>query len=254
DTTFTFDGQFSGTGALTKLDVGTLLLTGDNSAYTAATTIAQGTLAVDGVLGSAVAIDAGARLEGSGRVGDAVNTGTIAPGRDGFGALTVGAYAGNGGVLDIETALGGDASETDRLVVTGGTSGSTAIAVTNRGGLGAQTVEGIKLVDVTGGVSDGIFTLRGDYLFEGDQAVVAGAYGYRLYQGGASTPDDGDWYLRSALLDGPNEPQGPLYQPGVPIYENYTQTLQTLNGLPTLQERVGNRRWAPSATGAGNGI
>lgn len=254
DTTFTFDGQFSGTGALTKLDAGTLLLTGDNGGYTAATTIAQGTLAVDGVLGGAVAVDAGARLDGSGRVGDVVNTGTIAPGRDGFGALTVGAYAGNGGVLDIETALGGDASETDRLVVTGGTSGSTAIAVTNRGGLGAQTVEGIKLVDVTGSASDGTFALRGDYLFEGDQAVIAGAYGYRLYQGGTSTPDDGDWYLRSTLLDGPNEPQGPLYQPGVPIYENYGQVLQTLTGLPTLQERVGNRSWGRAENGASNGI
>ena len=254
DTTFTFGGRLSGSGVLTKQGAGILRLTGDNSSYSAATTVAAGTLAVDGVLGGAVAIDTGARLAGNGRVGDVANAGAVAPGRDGFGTLTVGAYAGNGGVLEIETALGGDTSETDRLVVTGGTSGSTAIAVTNRGGLGARTVEGIKLVDVTGGASDGTFTLRGDYVFEGDQAVVAGAYGYRLYQGGVSTPSDGDWYLRSALLDGPEEPQSPLYQPGVPLYENYAQTLQTLNGLPTMQERVGNRRWAPSVSGVGSGI
>ena len=118
------------------------------------------------------------------------------------------------------------------------------MVVTNRGGLGAQTVEGIKIIDVTGGTSAGTFTLKGDYSFEGSPAVVAGAFGYRLYQGGVSTPADGDWYLRSALLDAPNEPQAPLYQPGVPLYENYVATLQTLNRLGTLQERVGNRQWS----------
>ena len=42
----------------------------------------------------------------------------------------------------------------------------------------------------------------------------------------------------------PNEPQGPLYQPGVPLYESYAATLQTLNRLATLQQRVGNRQWS----------
>ena len=125
-----------------------------------------------------------------------------------------------------------------------GTSGTTAINVVNRGGLGAQTIEGIKIVDVTGGSSAGTFTLNGDYVFEGSPAVIAGAFGYRLFQGGVATPGDGDWYLRSALLDPPNLPQGPLYQPGVPLYESYAQTLQTLNRLPTLQQRVGNRQWS----------
>ena len=74
--------------------------------------------------------------------------------------------------------------------------------------------------------------------------MIAGAYGYRLFQGGTSTPTDGDWYLRSALLNGGGEPQGPLYQPGVPLYESYASTLQTLNRLPTLQQRVGNRQWS----------
>lgn len=84
--------------------------------------------------------------------------------------------------------------------------------------------------------------------------MIAGAYGYRLYQGGISTPTDGDWYLRSALLDGAGQPQGPLYQPGVPLYENYGQTLQALNGIATMQERVGNRQWAQSPAGVAPGI
>lgn len=83
--------------------------------------------------------------------------------------------------------------------------------------------------------------------------MTAGAYAYRLYQGGVSTPTDGDWYLRSALLETGN-PSLPLYQPGVPVYEAYGANLQSLNTLPTLQQRVGNRNWAPGADPVGNGI
>ena len=256
DTMFTFNGLLSGAGALTKAGTGTLLVAGDNSGYTGATTVAAGTLAVTGTLGGAVTVTGGSRLEGTGRVGNLTNAGTVAPGRDGFGTLTVnGSYTGNNGTLDIEAVLGGDASQTDRLVVTNGTSGATVVHVTNRGGLGAQTTEGIKLIDVTGGTSAGTFALDGDYLFGGEQAVIAGAYGYRLYQGGTSTPTDGDWYLRSALLNPiTNQPNAPLYQPGVPVYEAYAATLQALNGLPTLQQRIGNRSWAAGANPEGGGI
>ena len=244
-TTFTLGGTLSGAGALTKAGGGTLLLTADNSSYSGATTVTAGTLAVNGAFGGTVAVDSGSRLEGTGSVGSVTNAGIVAPGRDGFGALTVnGSYTGAGGTLEIETALGGDGSQSDRLVVTNGTSGTTAINVLNRGGLGGQTVEGIKIIDVTGGTSAGMFTLSGDYNFEGSPAVIAGAFGYRLFQGGIATPADGDWYLRSALLDPQNEPQGPLYQPGVPLYESYVATLQTLNRLGTLQQRVGNRQWS----------
>ena len=110
------------------------------------------------------------------------------------------------------------------------------------------------------GASTGTFTLQGDYTFHGSQAVIGGAYAYRLYQNGVSTPADGDWYLRSSLTDPqptpqPGEPQpeptpqptpapSPLYQPGAPLYEGYGQTLQALNQITTLQQRVGNRQWA----------
>ncbi|WP_447930163.1 autotransporter-associated beta strand repeat-containing protein [Sphingopyxis fribergensis] len=250
DTVFTYNGLFSGTGGLTKNGAGTLLVTADNGGFGGSTTVAGGTLAVQGSLGGAVSVGAAGRVEGAGRVGSLVNAGVVAPG-SGIGSLTVaGDYAGNGGVLEIEAALGGDASAADRLIVNGATSGNTQVTVINRGGLGDQTVEGIKIVDVAG-ASNGTFTLDGDYLFDGEQAVVVGAYGYRLYKNGVSTPQDGDWYLRSALLDGEN-PEGPLYQPGVPVYEAYVGALQSLNRLPTLQQRVGNRSWAASPiAGAG---
>ncbi|WP_447952423.1 autotransporter outer membrane beta-barrel domain-containing protein [Sphingopyxis chilensis] len=251
DTIFTYNGLFSGTGGLTKSGAGTLLVTADNSGFGGNTTVAGGTLAVQGSLGGAVTVGAAGRVEGAGRVGSLVNAGVVAPG-SGIGSLTVaGDYTGNGGLLEIEAVLGGDASAADRLVVNGATSGNTRVTVINRGGIGGQTVEGIKIVDVAG-ASNGSFTLEGDYLFEGEQAVVLGAYGYRLYKNGISTPQDGDWYLRSALLDPGENPEGPLYQPGVPVYEAYVGALQSLNRLPTLQQRVGNRSWAASPiAGAG---
>jgi fibronectin-binding autotransporter adhesin len=241
-TTFTYTGGLSGTGALTTAGTGTLLLTGDSSAYAGSTRVA-GTLSVNGSLCGDMNVTETGRLQGTGTVCTTVNAGAVAPGNS-IGTLTVaGDYTGIGGTLEIEAELGGDASPTDQLVVTGNTFGSTEVVVINTGGLGAQTVEGIKIVDV-GGTSAGTFTLDGDYTFDGSPTVIAGAYGYRLFQGGVATPTDGDWYLRSALLGGPGEPTGPLYQPGVPLYESYASTLQTLSDLPTLQERVGNRQWS----------
>lgn len=252
-TTFTFNGLLSGSGALSKTGAGTLLLTGNNSGFTGSTRV-EGILTVNGSLCGDVNVLAGGRLGGTGTVCTTVNAGTVAPGNS-IGTLTVaGSYTGVGGTLEIEAELGGDASPADRLVVTNGASGTTQVNVINTGGLGAQTNEGIKIVDVTGGTSAGIFTLDGDYDFRGSPAVIAGAYGYRLLQGGVSTPTDGDWYLRSTLLNAPGEPQVPLYQPGVPVYEAYDQTLLTLSDIGTLQQRIGNRQWAQTESGKPSGI
>ena len=48
-------------------------------------------------------------------------------------------------------------------------------------------------------------------------ALIGGAYAYRLYKGGVSTPSDGDWYLRSTytLPTSPADPR-PLYAPPFP--------------------------------------
>ncbi|MGO6848699.1 autotransporter outer membrane beta-barrel domain-containing protein, partial [Rhizobium ruizarguesonis] len=233
----TFGGVIGGTGGLTVTG-GSQTLSGVNT-YTGATTVTGGRLAINGSITSPVTTSGTGILGGIGTIfGDVTNAGTMAPGNS-IGTLTVaGNYTGSGGTLEIETVLGGDASPSDRLVVTGNTAGTTNVAVINLGGGGAQTVEGIKIIDV-GGISAGNFSLLGDYVFEGDQAVVGGAYAYRLYQGGVSTPADGDWYLRSTELDAAGVAIGPIYAPGVPVYEAYAGVLQSLNQFGTLRQRTG---------------
>lgn len=250
---------FTGAGALIKDGLGKVTLTGNSGAtYTGAGSVLAGTLAVNGVLGGTMEV-IGGRLQGIGTVGATINQpgGTIAPGNS-IGTLTInGNYVGNGGRLEIETVLGGDASPSDRLVITGSTAGTTLVTVLNQGGAGAQTIEGIKVVDV-GGASNGVFSLQGNTVFQGQQAVVAGAYAYTLQKNGISTPNDGDWYLRSAYM-APSSPTvtGPIYQPGAPIYEAYGQVLQSLNELQTLRQRVGERfdgRPDDAASAAGRAI
>ncbi|KAB2721109.1 autotransporter outer membrane beta-barrel domain-containing protein [Brucella intermedia] len=244
-------GVIGGTGSLTKAGSGVLTLSGDSSSFAGSISIAAGTLSVSGSLCGDVNVLAGGRLEGTGTVCDTNNAGVVAPGIGGIGTFTVnGTYTGNNGVLEIETVLGGDSSRSDRLVVTGDTAGNTTIKVANVGGGGAPTVEGLQIIDI-GGASNGAFTLAGDYLFQGEQAVVGGAYAYRLYKGGVSTPADGDWYLRSTYINPSDPAPRPLYAPGTPLYEAYAGVLQSFNQLGTLQQRLGNRVWRASATPQG---
>jgi len=243
---------FTGTSSFNKWGLGTLTLTGDSSAFTGDTEIQAGTLRVDGVLGGPTNVWVDARLAGTGQVGPTVNRGVIAPGHDdSFGTLTVaGNYTAAGGRLEIKTWLEGDGSPTDRLVVEGDTSGSTPVTVINLGGPGAQTQNGIQVVQVDG-ASSGQFTLaNGNYVIGGQPALVAGAYGYVLEQNQA----DGDWYLRSSLLAAHVAVKdAPLYQPGAPVYEAYARTLLSLSELSSLRQRVGNRQWDSSGI-EGDGV
>lgn len=253
--TYTYGGVISGDGGVAQNGTGTTVLTAAQT-YTGPTTVNLGTLAVDGSIASAVTVNAAGTLSGSGTIlGNVTNSGTVTPG-GGAGVLTIaGNYIGNGGAVRVNTALGNDASATGRLVVTGDTSGTGLIRVVNTGGTGALTAEGIKVIDVQG-ASNATFTLAGDYTFQGQQAVVAGPYAYRLYKNGVSNSTDGDWYLRSTVADTPSgsvlssttgAAAAPLLAPTVPLYEAYSSVLQRFNELGTLQQRVGNRTWSPNA-------
>ncbi|MEJ5027432.1 autotransporter outer membrane beta-barrel domain-containing protein [Brucella anthropi] len=215
---------------------------------------------------ASLSVDATSRwlLTNSSSVGSLTNDGTIAFGTNGsFKTLTASTLNVDGGTFAINTALGADASSSDLLVVTGDASGTGSLKVVNAGGPGAlTTADGIKVIEV-GGASDAQFTLIGDYSHDGQQAVVGGAYAYKLYHNGVTDPVDGNWYLRSELKDKPVDPGDPtdpmdpdepidvpLYQAGASVYDTYPQILLGLNGVTTLQQRVGNRSWA----GNGNRI
>lgn len=253
----TFGGVISGAGRVRQIGAGVTTLSADSSGFGGRSEVRGGALAVDGVLGGIVEVFDGGRLTGTGRVGAlaADAGGVVAPGH-GIGVLTVaGDYEGRGGILQIEAVLGGDHSAADRLVVRGSTLGSTLVEVANLGGGGAQTVEGILVVEVDG-ASEGLFALAsGDFRLGGENALAAGAYAYVLRQ----DVQGGDWKLRSGVnaVDGappraggqparfdPAQPQTVLYQPGVPVYEAYPQTLQALNGVGTMRQRIGARQWS----------
>ncbi|QNK00684.1 autotransporter outer membrane beta-barrel domain-containing protein [Dyella telluris] len=274
-----FTNAITGNGSVVQAGTGNTVFNTAQT-YTGGTTINAGTLSVNGSITSAVQVNAAGTLGGTGTIfGNVTNAGTVAPGNS-IGTLTVaGNYIGQGGTLAIQAVLGEDTSSTDRLVVTGNTSGNTNVKVTNIAGAGAPTVEGIRIINVQG-ASNGSFSLLGDYVYQGQQAVVAGAYAYRLYQGGVSTPTDGNWYLRSEStatttppvttppvttppvttppvttppVTTPTDPTtppvttppattnpAPLYAPTVPLYEAYAGVLQRLNQIGTLQQREGN--------------
>jgi outer membrane autotransporter protein len=245
--TVSFGGLISGTGGVSQIGTGTTVLTAANT-YSGATTVASGTLQAGAAnafsAASAFTVQASGTLDLAGRsqtVASLANAGVVSlNGQPGTTLTTTGDYTGNGGVLRLNTALGGDTSSTDLLRVQGNTAGNSLLKITNVGGSGAQTVNGIKVIDVAG-TSAGNFTLQGDYVIDGTPAVVGGAYAYTLEKNDLATQSDGDWYLRSRLRDVP--PATPLYQAGVPLYESYGQVLLGLNSLPSLRQRVGHRYW-----------
>lgn len=136
--------------------------------------------------------------------GDLSNSGTIQLAQTGSGAqagneLTVnGNYAGNGGKIHFNTVLGDDSSLTDHMTVQGDTSGTTLVSVTNAGGTGARTLNGIELIEVNGNSA-------GEFVQDG--RIAAGAYDYTLGRGtgGASNKN---WYLTNEATE-PTDPTDP---------------------------------------------
>lgn len=179
-----------------------------------------------------------------------------------FHTLTVeGDYHGDNGNIIMNSALGGDNSATDRLIIEGSTSGSTNVSVNNAGGTGAQTLNGIELISV-GGQSDGEFNQKG--------RIVAGAYDYSLARGQGS--NSANWYLTSTAspvdpitptdpLD-PATPIGPV-DPGTPTNPSapaqiirpeaavYGANLAAANTLfnMTLHDRLGETHYVDAFTG-----
>jgi autotransporter family porin len=190
-----FSPLMGGKLAVNHLTGGTTRLLAANS-YTGATTISAGTLQAgainafsansDHTVGTAGQLD----LAGYSQTLASLNNAGVVSFNGAPGAvLTVsGNYTGNDGLLNFNTALNDDTSVTDKLVVNGNTSGTTRVSVTNAGGSGAATLNGIELVQVNG-LSDGEFVQNG--------RIAAGAYDYYLARGVDTRAKN--WYLTSAV-------------------------------------------------------
>ncbi|WP_460125362.1 autotransporter family protein [Pseudomonas sp. S2_C03] len=136
-------------------------------------------------------------------------------------SLTVqGDYAGKGGQLWLQSALGDDVSPSDKLVVNNGTlTGNTLITANNVGGAGGLTLQnGIQVVEAQGTAisANGAFSLKAP--------VSAGAYDYNLFKGGITRGSENSWYLRSAVVAPPvvvvpnaDPTLPPTVEPVVPI-------------------------------------
>ena len=124
-----------------------------------------------------------------------------------FDIFTIdGNYNGNNGYIIFDTELNDDSSETDKLIITGDTSGKTKIKVNNAGGVGKKTLNGIELISV-GGNSVGEF--------EKDGRIVAGAYEYFLNRGNGKDTNIKNWYLNNFLIIPPVDPVAPPVDPPV---------------------------------------
>ncbi|RST51123.1 autotransporter outer membrane beta-barrel domain-containing protein [Variovorax sp. DXTD-1] len=240
-------------GSLVKVGSGTLTLSGQNN-YTGTTTVAAGTLLAGAAntlsAASAHTVNAGATLDTAGHnqtVAALTNAGTVSlRGATAGNTLTVkGEYVGNGGTLALNTVLNAT-GPSDRLVLDGAAakaSGNTHVAITNLGGLGAQTTgNGIEVVTAQNGATSTrtAFALNGEH-------VDAGAFQYRLYAG--DTAGSGDsWYLRT---DAPAAPKQPAYREEVPLHAALPNVVRQadLAMLSTLHRRVGDEN-RPITVGA----
>lgn len=149
-------------------------------------------------------------------------------------------YTGNGGTLVLSTQMGGDASATDKLVLDGArATGDTALRIRHAGGEGAQTVNGIRVVETRNGGSTESTAFRLDPLSDGYRtntgSIAAGAYDYHLSQGGNGGQAE-DWYLVSSLRAAGNVI--PPLRPEVGAYLNNKLAASTML-FHTLRDRQG---------------
>ncbi|ELH0361417.1 fibronectin-binding autotransporter adhesin ShdA [Salmonella enterica] len=232
----TGNGDWDGK-SLTKLGAGKLTLSGANT-YSGDTNVQEGTLWLTGAgtigeVGSQQAVNVASDATFGGSNGTTVNgkvtnEGTLVFGDSeetgaiftlngdlvNMGAMTSGSssstpgntlyvdgdYTGNGGSLYLNTVLGDDDSATDKLVITGDASGTTDLYI-NGIGDGAQTTNGIEVVDVGGVSTSDAFVLKNE--------VNAGLYTYRLYW----NESDNDWYLASKAQSDDDDSGGDVTPP-----------------------------------------
>ncbi|WP_236757901.1 autotransporter outer membrane beta-barrel domain-containing protein [Aeromonas cavernicola] len=261
----TFAGDFdANAGQLIKIGSGALTLSG-NTAYTGNTLINSGTLILDGSKGggqlvsnvigqsgTTLVLNNGASLTGWidpldvtidrpsvwNMTGNSVIDSLTLSGRvnsehrdSSFNTLVVnGNWQGNEGTLTINSELGGDNANTDLIKIAGNTSGTSWVNVNNIGGAGAQTVNGIKVIEVAG---------KSAGQFYQASRIRVGAYDYFL---GRGKSDSNNWYLSSKLEN------DEMISPEV---GGYTANLASANELfiTQLHDRLGETHYIDPLSG-----
>lgn len=271
----TLTGALEGAGGLIKTGAGQLVLAGDSPDYTGQATVNSGELQVNGALASApVTVNSGATLSGTGSVGDTVinsggtlrvgaqdntlstfttgsltNQGTLnIGGNSGQAGNTLkvnGDYAGNGGKLQINSVLGNDSSATDKLLISGNATGNTDVMVTNLGGAGDATINGMEIVNVGGTAAAGAFS--------NSQQITAGLYDYTVQQKGNNFYLTSDYVAPVAPTPTPTptpDPE-PAEKNITPAAGGYIANLAAANTLFTtrLEDREGGTEYLNPITG-----
>jgi outer membrane autotransporter protein len=132
-----YAGVISGAGDFIKAGTGSLMLTGDSSAFTGTTLIEAGLLSINGQLGGTLEITGG-KLGGNGTIGNLSVSGIVAPGNS-IGTLHVGNVSLDpGSVYQVEVNAAG---QSDQIIATGTATinGSTVQVLAGAGNYALQT-------------------------------------------------------------------------------------------------------------------
>ncbi|HGF3848363.1 TPA: autotransporter outer membrane beta-barrel domain-containing protein [Escherichia coli] len=273
---FILAADIVGKGEVNQVGSGVTTLAGANT-YSGQTNISKGTLraGINDTFSpnSSYVVSSGGNIDLAGfsqtlNALDLAGTATLSSSKNGDkltpATLTInGNYTANNGLLVMRTELGDDNSATDKLIVKGNTSGHTRVSVHNAGGQGADTLEGIRIVEITG-ASEGTFSKEG--------RIVAGAYDYNV-----TKSDDQNWYLTSetplippvdpVIPDSPEPPDTPTpaspytpvspeplperkhqYRPEISSYLANIQAANTLFNT-RLHDRLGETQYTDLLTG-----
>jgi fibronectin-binding autotransporter adhesin len=193
-TTLTMSGAIGGAGALTKVDTGTLVLTGANT-YAGSTTINAGTLTYSGAASSS----GGGNLNVATAAGNVAVVNFNSSGTRTFnGAFNVGASGGAGAVNQTAGAVNA-LNNAGYIEIGNGAAGTYGSYVLSGGSLTTTSASGIRVGDGTGGI--GIFTQTGGALslsrFFAVAANAAGEapVGIATFTGGTATVVPGFQFL-----------------------------------------------------------
>jgi fibronectin-binding autotransporter adhesin len=180
-------GVSGGANGITKSGAGKLTL-GGLAAFTGATNVNAGKLAVEALMGGAVNVASGAQVEGTGAISGALTIasgGTLAPGGVTPGNMLAGSLALNGGTLalDLESTIAYDGMSVDGVVALNAPVTLTlALATTFAAGSEFAIILNNSGQAVTLADAASRFVFNGTPLNEGDNFTATGGFGSQEFE------------------------------------------------------------------------